>query len=84
MEIAKNATSAETLAQNLFAGEHVVCKETDSEWSQRIFDPKNPQIDNFRNWLKNKIETENLQELLPQIVARFAHLARDVADEHGH
>ena len=84
MEIAKNATSAETLAQNLFAGEHVVCKETDSEWSQRIFDAKNQQIDNFRNWLKNKIETENRQELLPQIVARFAHLARDVADEHGH
>ena len=87
MEIAKNAISAETLVEKLFVGEHAVCKETDKktdlEWSQRIFDDKNPDIDNFRKWLKNKIETEKQRELLPQIVARFALLARRVVDKQS-
>lgn len=81
MEVAKNANSAETLIQNLFVGEHVVCKEADLEWSQRIFNTENQDIDTFHKWLKNKIETEGKTKLLPQIVARFAHLAREVADK---
>ncbi len=81
MEIAKNASSVETLVEKLFVGEHAICKEKDSEWSQRIFDAKNPNIDNFRHWLKNKIETKDNQDFLLQIVARFANLARKVAEE---
>jgi len=78
MEKAKQATSADSLNNKLFVGDHAVCKENDALWGKRIFikEPKN--IDNFRLWLKHKINTEEKQELL-QIVARFARLARDVA-----
>jgi hypothetical protein len=79
MEKAKQATSANTLSHILFVGEHAVCKENDAQWGKRIFIKEQPKIDNFRLWLKHKIETERQQELLLQIVARFARLARDVA-----
>jgi hypothetical protein len=79
MEKAKQATSANTLSNILFVGDHAVCKENDAQWGKRIFIKEQPKIDNFRLWLKHKIEAERQQELLLQIVARFARLARDVA-----
>ncbi|HDN26474.1 MAG TPA: hypothetical protein ENG03_05160 [Thioploca sp.] len=88
MEVAKNTTSVQTLIDKLFAGEHAVCKEHDLQWSKLVITGQS-NIDNFSKWLKNKIHewlnnktnTEKDKELLPQIVARFARLAMDVARE---
>ena len=79
MEKAKQASSVQELSE--IFGEHAVCKENDALWGKRFFIniKDKPEIDNFRLWLEHKIKTEKQQEVLLQIVARFARLARDVA-----
>jgi hypothetical protein len=103
MEIAKNATSVESLKQQLFVGENAVCKKDDPQWTKRFFQKEQDnfcewlknKIDtekddtekkrrfdfDFRHWLEYKIDTEKERQLVLQIVARFARLARDVADQ---
>jgi hypothetical protein len=87
MEAAKNATSVKMLIDNLFNDEHAVCKEHDLQWYKRVVTAQN-NIDNFSKWLRDKIDqwlrkkiNAEKQELLPQIVARLARLAMDVARE---
>jgi hypothetical protein len=85
MEKAKNAISTKKLAKKLFIGKHAVCKKHDQQWSKRVlYDLNKTSADNFRRWFLYKIcycrKTQNL-DLLPQIVARFARLAIDVAHE---
>lgn len=79
MEKAKQASSVQYLINILFVDEHAVCKEDDNQWRKRIFIKGQPQIENFRLWLKDKIDNDTHKEQLLQIVARFARLARDVA-----
>jgi CRISPR-associated protein Csx10 len=85
MEMAKNATTVESLKQQLFVGEEAVCKKDDPQWTKRFFQKeqtKVTKVDDFRLWLKQKIsDPKNEHKLLLQIVARFARLARDVADQ---
>ncbi len=79
MDKAKNAPSIDKLMEPLFVGEDAVCKENDPQWCKRIY--RNSETTDFRQWLRNQINQEKERELLRRIVARFARLARDIADE---
>jgi len=83
MEIAKTASTVDELTSKLFEA-HGVCKADDPQWTKRIYLEKKSDIDDFRKWLRDdKISNEDRQHLLPQIVARFARLAIDVAREQS-
>ncbi|HIE02317.1 MAG TPA: hypothetical protein EYP59_18885 [Thiotrichaceae bacterium] len=83
MEIAKTASTVDELTSKLFEA-HGVCKADDPQWTKRIYIKDKSDIDDFRKWLRDeKIGNETKQDLLPQIVARFAHLARDVARDQS-
>lgn len=79
MDKAKNAPSIDKLQEQLFVGEDAVCKENDPQWCKRVY--SNSETTDFRQWLSNQINQEKEREILLRIVARFARLARDVADE---
>lgn len=76
-----NTTSEAQLEKMLFEGVDAVCKENDSQWVQKIYLPKHNNINDFRTWFRYKIQqiSDEQRKLLPKIVSRFAHLARDVA-----
>ncbi|HAI70276.1 MAG TPA: hypothetical protein DCM38_12680, partial [Gammaproteobacteria bacterium] len=88
MDIAKTASTVDELISKLFEA-HGVCKADDPQWTKRIYlkdkSGKNKSnIDDFRKWLRDeKIGNETKQDLLPQIVARFARLAIDVARDQS-
>ncbi len=83
MDIAKTASTVDELTSKLFEA-HGVCKADDPQWTKRIYLEKKSDIDDFRKWLRDdKISNEDRQHLLPQIVARFARLAIDVAREQS-
>jgi hypothetical protein len=82
MDKAKNAPSIDKLQEQLFVGEDAVCKENDPQWCKRVYSTSQKEITDFRQWLRNQItQQKERRELLLRIVARFARLARDVADE---
>lgn len=82
MDKAKNANSINSLMEQLFVGENAVCKENDQQWCKRVHIASQKEITDFRQWLRNQInQQKERRELLLRIVARFARLARDVADE---
>lgn len=68
------------LRSTLFEGKHAICKTGDSQWSKRVYLGRDSKIDSFRAWFKEKLDEPGVT---PELVARFARLAMDVAEREG-
>ncbi len=80
LELAKtpNLTAANIRAM-LFTDERAICKEHDPDWTSQVFLGSHNNLQNFRHWLQQQVEStpdEELPVLLAQFARRAVHLAR--------
>ncbi|MDM8545496.1 hypothetical protein QUF61_03280 [Candidatus Venteria ishoeyi] len=86
LEVAQTVSDLSMLKNNLFSGEHAVCKEKDEAWGLAFYAPGD--IKNFRAWLKAKVklcEKENqTPATIAATIARLAHhIRRDIKQIQG-
>lgn len=70
--------------KGLFSKDNGICKPKDIQWDAQVVvntDNENAKLSSFRDWLIVKIQEIKTDNDLPDIVARFARLAVNVAQK---